>query len=164
MSDRDWRFKDFQDTNGAYNQTPVSKPVTDGNVSAAARLNNPSGTNWNATFKGNQPASPSGTNWNATFGNNNPTSPSGTNWQKAFPSATPSPSAAPSPFVQTTLAAANRPASFSLGLDRSNYGSQLSLANTPASSFYRDRFANMDVTPRDRQMYGAGDEFGFHTY
>lgn len=138
-------------------------PLVTATARASSTPGSPSGTDWNATFKGNSPGSPSGTNWNAAFRNNNVASPSGTDWQKTFPGASPSPTAAPSPYPQTTLAA-NRPGSFSLRLDSSSDRSQLSLANTPASSFYRDRFANMDVTPRDRQMYGAGSEFGFNAY
>jgi hypothetical protein len=86
----DWRFKSFNDTNGAYNRiaspaagaTPVAASVNA--VDRVAGQNrfipSPSGTNWQQTFGYNQPYSPSKTDWSKSFGQNNPASPSGTNW------------------------------------------------------------------------------------
>jgi hypothetical protein len=92
-------------------------------------------------------------------GNQSPTSPSGTDWAKTFGSNSASVAAASSTKNPQS-------SSFSFSLSPSSDASKLSLDSTKtnATDFYRSRLANSDLTSRDKQLYGAGNDFGFTTY
>lgn len=95
---------------------------------------------------------PSNTNWNSTFVQNTPSSPSNTDWQKTFGSTN---SFASNSAVRNPQSAIQKP--FSFDLSPSTDRPQLSL---PTSDF-QDRAANLDLTSRDHELYGAGSDYGF---
>lgn len=92
---------------------------------------------------------PSNTNWNSTFVQNTPSSPSRTDWQKTFGSTN---SFASNSAVRSPQSA------FSFDLSPATDRPQLSL---PTSDF-QDRTANLDLTSRDHELYGAGPDYGFN--
>lgn len=121
--------------------------LPNGGVTGASRvIPSPSNTNWNSTFSQNTPESPSGTDWGRTFGSKQMVN--GAN-RMGGP-------------------ASNRGNNFSFDLSPIGDRSGLSLSptapdsTTATSQFYRNRTANMDLTKRDHEMYGAGSDYGFN--
>lgn len=173
-NNNDWRFKDFKDTGGAYNRTlavdtPFSRAQFAANPSPTSPLTGPTGSG-GVTAASRVIPSPSGTNWEKTFGANGgfnspaPSSPSGTDWRKTFGAPTISQGydkpSTPAPNLFSGSNRQSNPSDFSFNLSAGNDQSQLSLG-TDSTSFYKDRTANMDLTTRDHELYGAGKDYGF---
>lgn len=128
----------YNSSTGALAPKPLTGPTGSGGVNATSRIiPSPSNTNWNSTFNQNSPSSPSGTNWQKTFGQK----PSFVSQPKPTP-ATP------------------RTGGFQFDLAPANTRNQLSLGND-VSSFYKDRIADTDLSSRDHELYGAGNDYGF---
>jgi hypothetical protein len=89
---------------------------------------------------------PANTNWSSTFVQNTPSSPSGTDWQKTFGQ-------------KNSFVSSPSPQPSAVDESRRSLGVGGSPADT--SSFYKDRTADMDLTQRDHQLYGAGPDLGF---
>lgn len=149
-----------------YDQTESQKPPTvnavgrDPHVTGPYDPNSPSGTDWNQTFGNNNPYSPSGTNWGNTFGANRQRigsgigSPSGTDWSKTFGR------------TSGALAGDTTPPPNPGDIDNTFFGGPTPTPTPtpkPSLAFYRNRLSDADLTSRDREMYGAGTEFGFLT-
>lgn len=157
----DWRFKDFKDTGGAHSRT-LAVPTSS---FAAANFQNQYGNGATPTPTATPPRtnatsriipSPSNTNWNSTFNQNSPSSPTGTDWAKTFGQ---KPSFVSKP-VPARDAAPRTSGGFQFDLAPANTRNQLSLGND-VSSFYKDRLADTDLSSRDHELYGAGNDYGF---
>jgi len=167
----DDRFKDFKTTQGAYAApTPavnaVGRAAGDPHVTGPYDLYSPSGTDWNQTFSQNNPYSPSGTDWGNTFGPNRQRmngsggigSPSGTDWSKTF--------GRTSGRTSGALAGNTTPPPSPGDIDNTFFGGPTPTPTPtprPSLAFYRNRLLDSDLSSRDREMYGAGSDFGFLT-
>jgi hypothetical protein len=150
MPNEDWRFKGFQSQLG----------VNDGNrgVTAASRIiPSPSGTDWNQTFRLNNP---SAMNLSSPY---QETSRSlllkaGQPTRNSALKAIGYPGSRDDVFFKENAAPSEFP--FQFHLSPANDSSQLSIG-TDQSDFYKDRVSNMDLTKRDHELYGAGSNYGF---
>lgn len=98
----------------------------------------PSGTDWNQTFRQNNPYSPSGTDWNKTFGQN-------LEGVKLAGNTTPPPSPGD---IDNTFFGGGTPTP--------------TPTPKPSLAYFRRRVSNSNfpLTTRDFEMYGAGADFG----
>lgn len=145
MQGNDWKLDPaYSGLDRGYNsKTGVLAPLaSNGQVNAVSRANGNGGNK----FIG----SPSGTDWARTFGRNPGlgASEQRTGDRGQFSS------------QPSVLGSRSSSPSFSFDLSPGSDRSQLNLG-TGTSDFYKDRAANMDLTQKDHELYGAGSEYGF---
>lgn len=97
---------------------------------------------------------------NGNGGNNFISSPSGTDWAKTFGRNAGSSFASVDLGTRQSAMNGSQQKPFSFDLSPQSDRSQTNLG-TDASDFYRDRAANMDLTSKDHELYGAGSGYGY---
>lgn len=137
---QDWRFKGF-------GPSQLGKANVPGSMSPASVVSGGHvGDTWKdtpVTGASRVMPGPSGTNWNST--------PSSVQTSDFRP-----PTSGPNSWIKGD---GTTPGHY--GINDAMFRSASNQSQPDASSFYKDRTANIDLSSRDHQLYGAGSDLGF---